>query len=113
MAPNMMKMLPRCQAELIETAAKIKLLPESKDPSRKFPVALWRKMLNLIYSGNLAQAWKPFDLAWPEGLAGKQEFLEEFKAQLKASLDWEQIQEYEQDSSLKGQSTATEFFLDR
>ncbi len=92
MAPNLMKKLPWCQAELIESAAKIKLLPESKDPSRKFPQALWCEMLNLIYSGNMAQAWKPFYLAWSEGLVGKPEFLEEFKAQLKASLYWEQSQ---------------------
>ena len=92
MAPKMMKKLPRRQAELIETAAKIKSLPEWKDPSQKFPSALWREMLNLIYTGNMAQAWKLFDLAWPEEMAGKQEFLEEFKAQFKKSLYWEQIQ---------------------
>lgn len=93
MAPSLMKKLPWHQAELIETAAKIKSLPEWKDPAQKIPPALWREMLNLIYTGNMAQAWKLFDLAWPEGMSGKQEFLEDFKAQLKKSLYWEQIQD--------------------
>ena len=101
MASNLMRKLPRRQAELIETAAKIKSLPEWKDPAQKFPPALWREMLNLIYTGNMAQAWKLFDLAWPEGMAGKQEFLEEFKAQLKKSLYWEQIQNMNKKSLVK------------
>jgi hypothetical protein len=100
-ASNLMRKLPRRQAELIETAAKIKLLPEWKDPAQKFPPALWREMLNLIYTGNMAQAWKLFDFAWPEGMAGKQEFLEEFKAQLKKSLYWEQIQNMNKKSLVK------------
>ena len=93
MAPKLMKKLPRRQAELIETAAKIKSLPEWKDSAQKIPPALWRELLNLIYTGNMAQAWKLFDLAWPEEMAGKQEFLEEFKAQLATSPFWEQIQD--------------------
>jgi hypothetical protein len=100
-ALNLMRKLPRRQAELIETAAKIKSLPEWKDPRQKFPPALWCEMLNLIYTGNMAQAWKLFDFAWPEGMAGKQEFLEEFKAQLKKSLYWEQIQNMNKKSLVK------------
>ena len=93
MAPNLMKKLPRHQAELYEMAAKIRSLPEWKDPAQKIPPALWREMLNLIYTGNMGQAWKLFDLAWPEGLSGKPEFLEDFKTQLMTSPFWEQIQD--------------------
>lgn len=53
-------------------------------------------MLNLIYSGNMAQAWKLLDLAWPEGMSGKEKFLEEFKAQLATSPFWEEIEKMNQ-----------------
>lgn len=111
MAPNLMKKLPRRQAELYETAAKIRSMRDWKDPEaierghqsglwkvpgpnypKVVPSDLWREMLTLIYTGNMAQAWKFCDLAWPEGMSGEQEFLEAFKAQLKTSPYWEQIQ---------------------
>ena len=101
MAPTLMRKPPLSPVELNGTAAKIKSLPEWKDPAQKIPPALWREMLNLIYTGNMDQAWKLFDLAWPEGIAGKQEFLEEFKAQLKKSLYWEQIQSMNKKSLVK------------
>ncbi|MFA6174196.1 MAG: hypothetical protein WC701_11015 [Kiritimatiellales bacterium] len=120
MAPNLMKKLPRHQAELYETAAKIRSMPQWKDPEaierghqsglwkvpdpnypKVVPSDLWREMLTLIYTGNMYQAWKLLDLAWPEGIAGKQEFLEEFKAQLKMSLFWEQLQDMNKNLSVK------------
>lgn len=91
MAPTLMRKPALSPVELNGAAASIRPLPEWNDPEQKIPPALWREMLNLIYSGNMDQAWSLFNLAWPEGIAGKQEFLEEFKTQLKKSLYWEQI----------------------
>ena len=59
--------------------------------NRDQPSGLWRIMLDLIYSGNADTAWKFFDKAWPENVQGKDQFLEEFKAQLKTSPYWVQI----------------------
>ncbi|MEI8206402.1 MAG: hypothetical protein WCG03_05945 [Kiritimatiellales bacterium] len=102
MAPKLMKKLPRRQAELIETAAKIKLMPDwtVPDPTR-VPPDLWREMLDLIYTGNMAQAWKLFDFAWPEGMSGKEKFFEELKAQLATSPYWEQIQDMNKNRSVE------------
>ena len=101
MAPTLMRKPPLSPLELNGTAASIRLSPEWKDPEQKIPPALWREMLNLIYTGNMDQAWSLFHLAWPEGLAGKEKFLEEFKAQLATSLYWEQIQDMNKGGSVK------------
>jgi hypothetical protein len=113
-APNLMKKRPWRQVELYETAEKISSLRDWKDPEPSLMVSshqsglwtapnpnypkivpsdLWREMLTLIYTGNMYQAWKLLDLAWPEGLEGKSEFLEKFKAQLATSPYWKKIQE--------------------
>lgn len=59
--------------------------------NRDQPSGLWRIMLDLIYSGNADSAWKFFDKAWPENVQGKDQFFEEFKAQLKTSPYWVEI----------------------
>lgn len=70
-------------------AAKIrKVNVESIDD---LPPQLWGDMLDLIYSGNAASAWKLFDLAWPKGITGKKKFLREFKEQLASSQYWDQV----------------------
>jgi hypothetical protein len=49
------------------------------------PYQMWQKMLDLIYSGNMASAWKLYELSWPAKHPGKAIFLKEFTAQLMAS----------------------------
>lgn len=46
------------------------------------PPSLWGTALDLMYAGNLEAGWDFIDLAWPEDLAGKDEFLREFRVQL-------------------------------
>jgi len=49
------------------------------------PTEMWQKMLDLIYSGNMASAWKLCELSWPAKHPGKMIFLKEFTAQLMTS----------------------------
>ena len=57
------------------------------------PVLLWKEMLDLIYTGNMDQAWELFNLSWPKNIKGKKQFLNDFKKQLKKSQFWKEIQE--------------------
>ncbi len=56
------------------------------------PVKLWDRMLDLIYTGNMSQAWTLFELTWPEGIGGKNDFLRDFKSQLTLSDYWNDLQ---------------------
>ena len=47
-----------------------------------FEEPFWEEMLDLIYTGNEALAWRYFDLAWPAKKVGKEKFLADFKEQL-------------------------------
>jgi hypothetical protein len=49
---------------------------------------LWATMLNLIYSGHDAEAWKFLDAAWPPKVSGKDSFARDFRAQLAKSPYW-------------------------
>ena len=49
------------------------------------PPEMWQKMLDLIYTGNMASAWRLLDLSWPADRPGKQRFLKAFKMQLGTS----------------------------
>ena len=63
----------------------------------KYPlpnVKLWSTMLDLIYSGNMADAWRFFYYCWPSENNGKRaDFLKEFVLQLKAGSYWHLIRE--------------------
>ena len=48
------------------------------------PPEMWQKMLDLIYTGNMAAAWRLLDLSWP-ARPGKKKFVKEFKKQLGTS----------------------------
>jgi len=58
-----------------------------------YPPALWRVMLDLIYTGHADMAWNFFDKAWPENIRGKEAFLREFRSTLKSSPFWPGIRE--------------------
>ena len=49
------------------------------------PPKLWGKMLDLIYSGNMASAKILCDLSWPGNLSGKDLFWKDFNEQLQTS----------------------------
>ncbi len=58
----------------------------------KFPFPdLWRRMLDLMYSGNVRAAWRLYDGSWQEGEEGKHEFEREFIVQLHTSPYWPDI----------------------
>ncbi len=83
--------------ELVETARSFKSSEEwASEPP---PVELWSTMLNLIYTGNMEQAWTLFDLTWPEGVDGKDQFREEFKLRLARSPYWDAVFAFNQKDS--------------
>ena len=64
------------------------------------PSHLWRAMLDLIYSGNAAEAWRFCDAAWPPDREGKEAFLKEFRVLLAKSPYWVDLKALQSDSSL-------------
>ena len=90
-ACDLMRELSLSPRDLNQLSTEIKLLwlgwTEYHPPS-----ILWTEMLNLIYTGNMFQAWDLIDLSWPEGIGGKEQFIEEFKLQLQESPFWEPVQ---------------------
>ncbi len=51
----------------------------------------WRTPLELMYTGHEDLAWKFFDDAWPEGVAGKDAFLAEFRQLADQSAYWPRV----------------------
>ena len=78
--------------ELEQIGDLIKASPEWQEKQQP-PVDLWATMLNFIYAGNMEQAWKLFEMSWPDEINGKEQFLEEFKDQLLQSPFRESIEE--------------------
>jgi hypothetical protein len=52
---------------------------------------LWGTMLDRIYAGQDAWAWKTLDAAWPEKKPGKEVFLKEFCQTLQSSPYWSDL----------------------
>ncbi len=90
MACDLMRKPGLLHEELNSHAVEIKSLPEWE--SEYPPVRLWSEMLDLIYTGNMSQAWELVDLSWPKGITGKQEFLDDFNGRLQGSPFWEDVQ---------------------
>lgn len=92
MAPNLMRKPPLSQDELVQVATEIaapldaELAAQSDLGSR-----LAHRMLDLIYSGNMGQAWELVDRAWPKGDGGKSEFLRDFQSRLALSPFWDDL----------------------
>jgi hypothetical protein len=49
-------------------------------------------MLELVYSGNLQQAYHYLDLEWPAGISGKESFRADFTKQLERGVNWPEIE---------------------
>ncbi len=91
-ATNIMRRPPSETKELNALSEEIRSLPRWDNEHDPIPERLWEEMLNLIYSGNMDQAWLLFDSAWHEKVKGKKQFLEDFKNQLKSSPYWTEIE---------------------
>jgi hypothetical protein len=52
------------------------------------PAEFYGYILDLIYGGHADLAWRWVDRAWPAGVAGKDEFLTDFKDRLQGSACW-------------------------
>jgi hypothetical protein len=82
------------EAELKKRAdaarAKLTAAPYKSDDAY-FEEAFWGEMLDLIYTGNEAAAWRYFDMVWRNDKPGKEAFLEDFKNQLMLSQFWQMI----------------------
>ncbi len=90
MACNLMRQKGPSAEKLRQIAEDIKSYPEwqkQEDP----PPELWTVMLDLIYTGNMNQAWIFADLAWPANVKGKEQFLQEFRAKLAESPYWKDV----------------------
>ena len=90
MAPDLMRKPRLTHEELIKMATDIKTLLDWK--AKQPPVQLWARMLDLIYTGNMDQAWALIELSWPDEIDGKECFLKDFKAQLAKSPFWKDVQ---------------------
>jgi hypothetical protein len=55
------------------------------------PSEMWGKMLDLIYSGNMASAWKLCDQSWPAHYPNKELFLKDFIEELQTSPYYKDI----------------------
>jgi len=62
--------------------------PPDCDMDCGVPVALWKNMLNLMYTGHPDLAWKLFDQSWRPTRKDKPVFAKEFCEQVKGSLYW-------------------------
>ncbi len=89
LADDLMRKPPPTRETLRQMAQKISA--PSADWTENPPPVLWEAMLDLIYTGNAQSAWKLLDMTWPKGLAGKKQFLKEFKERLASGQYWDQV----------------------
>ena len=89
-AAHLMRKPAPSLAELQTRAQNLRTHPEWNRPEDP-PGALWRQMLDLIYTGNAPLAWQFFEMAWPPERQRKAEFLREFRAKLLESPYWKEI----------------------
>jgi hypothetical protein len=85
-------------ADMKDVAAKVeKVRAETKDlrggswPDADIPPLVWGTMLDLIYTCHRLTAWLFVDTAWPQKVGGKEDFVNDFIAQLKRSPYWKSI----------------------
>ena len=77
-----------------DIAAKTKEIAGNWDTSEEGPpAAYWAELLDLIYSGNARRAWSFAEEAWPRDKEGRDEFMKEFRKQLRSSPYWEELKE--------------------
>lgn len=67
------------------------LAPPDCDMNCGVPIALWKNMLDLMYSGHPDLSWKLFDQSWRPTRKDKAVFAKEFCKQLRESLYWDDL----------------------
>jgi len=93
MAPNLMRKPPLSQDELMQVATEIAAPLDAELAAQSdLGTRLAHRMLDLIYSGNMGQAWELVDLAWPKSDGGKSAFLRDFQSRLATSPFWDDLQ---------------------
>jgi len=80
-ACDLMRQPPPGAASLREAARNLARGWTTGDP----PVDLWGYAVDLVYSGNAADAWRLLDIAWPRDNPGRADFLSDLKQQLLGS----------------------------
>jgi len=96
LALNIMRKPPLPPKKLSELADQIRVLPEWENPTDYTgppPMKLWYEVIDLVYSGNLAQARILFHLSWPYYIEGRNAAWSDFLGTLSQSDYWEGIQE--------------------
>jgi hypothetical protein len=85
-------------ADMKEVAARVRqVTDQAKDlhggswPDADIPPVLWATMLDLIYTCHRLTPWLFVDTAWPQKVHGKEDFVNDFTAQLKQSPYWKSI----------------------
>lgn len=92
------------QAQAIIAAARDPDRVESALP----PPEYWSPLLDLIFSGNAASAWRLANLAWPPELDARDKFLESFRAQLEKSSYWPELRAWNERSMGAWRATGDE-----
>ena len=107
LAADVMKKAAPRYSELIAKVQQVQASRGWENPQDP-PRQLWTTMLDLIYSGNAADAWRFCDAAWPPDRAGKEAFWKEFRGQLAKSPYWADLKAMQGDSALEEASSAAE-----
>jgi hypothetical protein len=94
-SPDLMRTPAPAAKDLDASAAEVRdYAPSAKGgawPQASVSPKLWSTMLDLIYGGHDADAWKFLDAAWPPKVSGKDTFASEFRAQLAKSPYWPEV----------------------
>jgi hypothetical protein len=111
-APDLMR-TPAPDAQDLDTraAAVRNFAPSAKGgtwPHAEVSPDLWSTMLDLIYGGHDAEAWKFLDKAWPPKVNGKDVFARDFSAQLAKSPYWPAVKTMNASSSPTSPRAAAE-----
>jgi hypothetical protein len=83
-ACDLMRQPPPDDASLRETARELAGGWKTGDPPPEF----WGFAVDLVYAGNADQAWRLFEVGWPPGNPGRDEFVRELRARLADSPCW-------------------------
>ena len=99
MACDLMRKPRLAHDDLIQMTTDIRKLPYWK--SEQPPVELWARMLDLIYTGNMNQAWLLAERSWPVGIDGKEAFLKDFRTRLTESPFWTDVQKLNEKQNIE------------
>ena len=95
---DLMKKSPPSYKELHKKAMEMKKIVIKCSKNERclipIPVELWAYMLDLIYTGNSESAWKFYDMAVPDNIKIKKQFLKDFRKNLTGSKYWKDMKNY-------------------